>query len=242
MIKSAFTLAEVLITLGIIGVVAAMTMPALIANHREQEYISKLKKVYSTLSQAYISVQNENGSADEWAVSNVGGDRADSRLRIFTPYLNVIKDCGLKKGCTDTNKKYRYLDKSSMGVEDIATKSDLARIILADGTLIVMHPHVSPDCSFNWGKGDLQNVCAMIWVDVNGNKTPNQVGLDTFRFYITKKGIIPSGTPDDIDNMFEESCNLNNSGSGCAAWVIFNGNMDYLHCSGLSWDGKSKCK
>ena len=46
--KNAFTLAEVLITLGIIGVVAAMTMPSLIASHKEKETVSKLKKVYST--------------------------------------------------------------------------------------------------------------------------------------------------------------------------------------------------
>lgn len=82
----------------------------------------------------------------------------------------------------------------------------------------------------------------MIWVDVNGNKAPNQVGVDAFRFYIAKKGIIPAGTPDDSDNLFEDTCNLNGQGDGCAAWVIFNGNMDYRHCNGLSWGGKTKCK
>ena len=240
--KLAFTLAEVLVTLGIIGIVAAMTMPALITESREQEYISKLKKIYSILSQAYISIQNESGSADEWAVSNDGAARADTRLRMFTPYMKVIKDCGLKQGCTDPNKKYTYLDKTDMGSENLASKGDLARIILADGTLVIMHPHVSPDCSFKFGKNDLQNVCAMIWVDVNGNKAPNQVGVDAFRFYIAKKGIIPAGTPDDSDNLFEDTCNLNGQGDGCAAWVIFNGNMDYRHCNGLSWGGKTKCK
>ena len=40
---------------------------------------------------------------------------------------------------------------------------------------------------------------------------------------------------------FAGTCNLNSSGRGCAAWVIENGNMDYLHCDDLSWDGKRKC-
>ena len=42
-----FTLAEVLITLGIIGVVSALTMPALVANYKKQEAVSKLKKSYT---------------------------------------------------------------------------------------------------------------------------------------------------------------------------------------------------
>ena len=51
--KRAFTLAEVLITLGIIGVVAAMTLPVLISNHRKQVYVTQLKKSVSTLEQAF---------------------------------------------------------------------------------------------------------------------------------------------------------------------------------------------
>ena len=57
----AFTLAEVLITLGIIGVVAAMTMPSLIQNHRKTVVISKLKKMSSTLSQAYQAATEDIG-------------------------------------------------------------------------------------------------------------------------------------------------------------------------------------
>ena len=51
--KSAFTLAEVLITLGIIGVVAAMTLPVLTQKYQKMVLKNQYKKVYSTLSQAY---------------------------------------------------------------------------------------------------------------------------------------------------------------------------------------------
>ena len=60
-VRLGFTLAEVLITLGIIGVVVALTLPALIANHREKETVVRLKKAYSTLSNAYTEVLNDYG-------------------------------------------------------------------------------------------------------------------------------------------------------------------------------------
>ena len=54
---AAFTLAEVLITLGIIGVVAALTLPSLIENHKKQVIVSRLNKVYSTLGNAFITAK-----------------------------------------------------------------------------------------------------------------------------------------------------------------------------------------
>lgn len=59
--KGAFTLAEVLITLGIIGVVASMTLPALVQNNRNKELQTGLKRSYSVLSQALDMYQAENG-------------------------------------------------------------------------------------------------------------------------------------------------------------------------------------
>ena len=50
--KKGFTLAEVLITIGVIGIVAAMTLPMLLVNHREKEMVTRLKKVYTNISQA----------------------------------------------------------------------------------------------------------------------------------------------------------------------------------------------
>ncbi|MDR1327933.1 MAG: type II secretion system GspH family protein, partial [Heliobacteriaceae bacterium] len=60
--KNAFTLAEVLITLGIIGIVAALTMPGLIANHKEKETVTKLRKVYSSIQQAFLKNYAEQGA------------------------------------------------------------------------------------------------------------------------------------------------------------------------------------
>ena len=64
--KCAFTMAEVLITLGIIGIVAAMTMPILIGKYKKQEVVTKLKKVYSVMNQAIMKAEVENGPIEDW--------------------------------------------------------------------------------------------------------------------------------------------------------------------------------
>ena len=66
--KKGFTLAEVLITLGIIGIVAAMTLPTLIQKYQDKSDYSQLQKVYSQLLQATLSVEQEYGSISEWGM------------------------------------------------------------------------------------------------------------------------------------------------------------------------------
>ena len=64
--KNGFTLAEVLITLGIIGVIAALVIPGLIENTEKRQTVEKLKKVYSTISQAASLAQESNGDMNSW--------------------------------------------------------------------------------------------------------------------------------------------------------------------------------
>lgn len=59
-----FTLAEVLVTLGIIGVVSAMTVPSLMQNYQRKSYVTQLNKVYNLLSQALMSYQNDKNAVD----------------------------------------------------------------------------------------------------------------------------------------------------------------------------------
>lgn len=64
--KKAFTIAEVLITLGIIGIIAAMTLPSLITKHQKNLTISQLKRVYTVLNQALNLSQAVNGEFKYW--------------------------------------------------------------------------------------------------------------------------------------------------------------------------------
>ena len=86
-----------------------------------------------------------------------------------------------------------------------------------------------------------------VFYDINGTKEPNQWGKDLFQFYAAYEHIAPAGLPSGAysfdSNTFDNTCtSVAQSGYGCAAWLVYKGNMDYLHCSGLSWNGKNKCK
>ena len=240
--KAAFTLAEVLITLGIIGVVAAMTMPSLIASHKEKETVVKLKKVYSTISNAYLLAKEKYGTPDNWdLVGYDSGIGAENELNKFAEFLNVSKNCGTEPGCWP-KVKYKYLD-GSANPTDYDNSNTLAKLVMADGTTLLMNVR-SEDCTQSRGTSKiLQNVCGTLAVDINGAKPPNQVGKDYFSFSISKEGIVPHGTQDETMFTFEDNCLGKPANSwSCTAWVIINENMDYLHCNDLSWTGKPSCK
>ena len=64
--NKAFTLAEVLITLGIIGIVAAMTLPALVGKYQKKVTVERLKKVYTVLSQAVLMSVKDHEAIEYW--------------------------------------------------------------------------------------------------------------------------------------------------------------------------------
>ena len=71
--RAAFTLAEVLITLGIIGVVAALTLPAVITKYQKKQTATQLKKVYTTLSQAIEHAKADYGDVSTWGLGEAYG-------------------------------------------------------------------------------------------------------------------------------------------------------------------------
>lgn len=230
--RAAFTLAEVLITLGIIGVVAAMTMPSLIQNYQEKATVTKLKKCYSLVSQAYVSILNDEGGSDTLQA----GDDLEM-MEKFGKYLKYQKTCGRNKGCFP-NVTYKSVTGNGYSKwEDDTT--DRSRAILTDGTLIMFNK------SAMWGGNEGNYLYAQIYVDINGFKGPNQLGRDFFYFYINPEKIVPAGAKaleeKNEDQKFTKNC-IQQNGYACAAWVIYNENMDYLHCKDLSWDGKHSCK
>lgn len=238
----AFTLAETLITLGVIGVVAAITIPILMNKTNNKETITALKKAYSTLSQAYTLAVQENGTPDNW---NLHLNTADPNIiNNLIPYLNVSKNCIGQANC---NPVINILE-SDGGSPGIYADWFNTRptITLNDGTVLTSVWVHSATCANVIGSiPALKNECAAINVDVNGFKKPNQNGIDTFGFYLTKYGIIPAGTKDQTGS-FDTYCkdksgSIIENGTACAAWVIQNENLDYLNCNYLDWNGPTKC-
>ena len=118
----AFTLAEVLIVLAIIGVAAALTLPNLNDDIEDKKVVAKLRKIYPELDGIYESIVQTYGKPYEW-----GAPSEATALNIFGGYFQemagVVKDCGTGTGCfkgtIDSNTNYRKFimkDGSSVGI------------------------------------------------------------------------------------------------------------------------------
>lgn len=227
----AFTLAEVLITLAIIGVVAAMTIPSLIQKYKDQAAVSQLKKVYSVLTQAWELMTLEYGPVSEWNLTANTGQE-DMLMERLSKYLKFNKICKTTDPQTCL-PKVTYLAIDDTQFADSFNISPAAAQ-MADGTLIRVNVRGS----------ETQDQPIAFVVDLNGKDKPNKVGDDFFYFYvwITDNRVHPGGWQSLVPNKqgsFEWGCLK--YGYNCANWVIEKGNRDYLRCKDLSYDGKSKC-
>lgn len=225
--KIAFTLAETLLTMMIIGVIAGMTIPGLIKNTQSRETVSMLKKEYAAIANAYDLAVSINGPASIWGLRDEEGKTgAEKALEILTTHLNVEKICGSQTGCfPDTI--YKHLNGTDTHNFDKATTYAKAR--LADGSIMFICIH-SATCDKVVGSSEeLKNVCGTIDVDINGNKGPNQYGVDEFPFWMTKTSVIPLGTEDTTDEVYGiQTCKTTSTGYGCPAWVLSRESLDYL--------------
>ncbi len=215
--RAAFTLAEVLITLGIIGVVAAMTMPSLIQKYKIQEYVSKLNKFYTVISNAYIRAKQDNGDISGWNLAGYESSSSDEEdfLYYILPYMNVLKFCGKnEKGCF-SDIIYGSIGSAGFGL-NLNNNSWYSNAILNDGMSISSLTY-SNTC------GNKGAACALLRVDVNGDTTPNKLGIDLHTFAVYKDRILPGGLSGVLDD--EQSINR---GDACTAHVIYEKNMDYI--------------
>lgn len=95
-IQKGFTLAEVLITIGIIGVVAAMTLPAILANYKRSVGTARIKKFVTTMQQAFARAIADYGDAMNWNLPTLQNDKEQINKFVDTylfPYLTGIKQC-----------------------------------------------------------------------------------------------------------------------------------------------------
>ncbi len=153
--KAAFTLAEVLITLGIIGIVAAMTLPMLIAKYQEKVLVTAAKKGYSVAVNTVTrwNAANEivgdsynffatGGSSNDWSSRTVVTKELAKYLKIVQvcDSSNNIKNCGGKY----TVKQYKKLNNGQGGTKE-ETYMNYFRIVLADGSFIAPQSEVTDD-------------------------------------------------------------------------------------------------
>ncbi len=216
--KFGFTLAEVLITLGIIGVVAAMTLPSLIHEYQEQVTVNKVKKFYSLLSQAIQRASVDNGMPDEWNLPPTSAESAKILYEYLKPTLKIAKDCiqGSNENCVPNYNFFRF---NMLNGSDRAgyNEAKYGKLVLADGSLFWFRTSSGGGCKDS--DAGYNDVCALFWYDTNGSSAPNVLGKDIFVFVLRPYGLFTY----DYDD-----CNMNNPGWGCARYILEHGNMDYL--------------
>ena len=151
-----------MITLGIIGVVAAMTLPTLIQRQNEKATVAKLKKVYSTLSQAYIFATEKNGPIEDWGfltTDDSGNNGMSNPLnhelaaKKFIPYLKVTQECD----GSNTTGVCAYVDSRVY-----------YKAFLADGTVLSFRIY-DPKCAYNHNVGTskaLTSICGEIQAEL----------------------------------------------------------------------------
>lgn len=210
-----FTLAEVLITLGIIGVVAAMTLPTVINNAKERETVAKVKKFYSTMTQALLMAIGKHGYVDEWGFCEQTNAQCVAQfVNNIKSELRVLRDCADDTNCV-AQTGYKYLNGNSFS-SYYGKDAAYYKMILNDGSYLWIRHSNSTTCQ-NSDSGT-NNVCGVIWYDLNGAKEPNQLGIDIFVFFILKNRIIPHTNND---------CYAGGLGWGCSRYILRYDNMKY---------------
>lgn len=250
--KLAFTLAEVLITLGIIGVVAAITMPTLVQNHQKSAYIAGLKKAMSVSANMFKKIQADEevtemgltslftegvcgqnvytitpgsgATPEEWGCED-GYGNPSAFLKIIPKYLKVIKTCQR----AECNIKYFH----------VSSLDDSKLVSEGDSKLVNYNGYVGNENSNTIG---FYTADGMIYyfapgrtntsghsipfiklsVDTNANKGPNVEGRDLFHMYYC----IENGGVKLIEN---EICDPNDGRyNSPLSYLIKNGwKMDY---------------
>ena len=189
--KIAFTLAEVLVTLAIIGVVSAMTVPTLMQNHQRKTYVTQLHKVYNELSQALIQYQNDKNAVN---LFEAGLNRTtDSNYNFIKSYFKITADCG-DDFTPCMAESYKKLDGTIIKSLSTVTGGSHKCVTVASGASICVYKVIG-------------NILIQIAADINGQKGPNIAGRDLFIMYVYNNGVI-----DDLVTK------CNNDNTNCGVW------------------------
>lgn len=133
--KNCFTLAEILITLGIIGVVAVLTLPALMVHYKQTEIETGLKKAYSTISNAIEFSKLDNGPMEGWSEKDM---IAEEFWEIYlNPYFKGATLCNKLKECHGY-KNVNYLTWHDNGQWNIVTDNSRLTFQLPDGNFLII--------------------------------------------------------------------------------------------------------
>lgn len=183
--RKGFTLSEALITLGIVGCIAALTIPSIMKNYKKKVYVSQLEKVYSQISDAAQAIMNDEFtnsfySSTAGVPSNCATDMNKSKGACYflNSYFKTVKtDC---KSATPENGGCLGADYKNLAGDVKMTGSNIPVEYCVQTT-----NNATICLSFDRDK----SVTSAL-VDVNGPAEPNMAGLDVFSMEILANGLV----------------------------------------------------
>lgn len=214
--KQGFTLAEVLVTLIIIGVIASITVPSLKRGTEEQANVAAVKKAYATISSATRILRTEQGPTKMWDLS------AESVAAMYRTKMNAMDNDTAAYPTTYLNGQQYKND--NMFLKTAATPDEEAppatSFMTADGALYYVQS-TDPSCTTN---NPTWSGCINLGVDINGSKGPNRVGVDIFGFYVTPKEVFPEGA--GLEKTATD-CISSGLGWSCTSKIIQDGKISW---------------
>lgn len=212
--KKAFTLTEIIVTLSIIGVIAALTIPAVMKGYREKMYSAQLKKTVSQIENAAKTVMSDEHAQSFFKTTAGVPTTDDTDETVGAPYFlnNYLKNA--RTGCfnkNDSNANNCILKTyKTAGGTDVEMYSSYC-VLTVNGSAVCM-----------WNDTEKEN--NNIIIDINGIDAPNIIGVDVFSAKISADGTVIS------DGVDETKCGVKSSdwghivdyAQGCLQKVINN--------------------
>ena len=213
-----FSIIEILITLAILGTIAALTMPSFTqkSNKASVQEINSTelriawKQTYSVIDSATRSIiMGNSNSAKDLCQENTDSERSNCLKDKYLPYIAPLKTCnsGQNDGvCWNSNNTIKFLN----GVT--ANINNTAGIMMLSGAQLKF-VYSSPNCDNN-------GICGYIMVDVNGFKPPNTIGQDVFLINILEKSIMPDNSDPNL-TCIDGNTSQQNTGWGCSTKYLY---------------------
>lgn len=220
--RGGFTMAEILIALAVIGVVAALTIPPLFSGKDKQEAAERVRNDYTSLAQAVkqSEINNERCENWDWGTPGNAASIKNSFDKYWAPYLKVSKFCSSSAGCGYASNAIKNLQGADTAYNVAGTSQ--TSMFLNDGTFVSV---------------DGQN--KLVFVDINGNKGSASLGKDIFVFALAAgRGLMPYGFGNTA--AINNDCKSNGVGNYCAAKLMNDGwsiGGDYPWSSGNGASG-----
>lgn len=226
-----FTLSEILITLGIVGIVAVLTVPGVMRNYQNRLYTAQLEKIYAQLSDAAQAIMADE-HVDNFYETTAGGALNAECLTngnctsgfgyFFNNYLKTVK-----KNCANGNDKCVFTDNTTYKT---ISGNNLNGV---GGHYCVQTITGAAIC----GSYNQNNKCMSMFIDVNGTAQPNVAGRDIFSMDMHRNGSISDyngGCADNSKGCAASTCTTNqgpiakDAACGCLNSIIDAGwKMEY---------------